>query len=69
MPEPSHVSFSKLKHLPSYSVSKTLNDNTCEACVLAKYYKLSFSVSNSTSYEYFELIHIDLWGPYQSPTL
>ena len=35
----------------------------CEACVLAKSHKQSYSPSHSHSSEPFVLIHSDVWGP------
>ncbi|GJY61017.1 retrovirus-related pol polyprotein from transposon TNT 1-94 [Tanacetum coccineum] len=63
-----HTSASKLIHI---SDCKHLNamDFTCESCSLGKHHKLSFPKSATISSYAFELVHIDLWGPYKKPTL
>lgn len=42
----------------------------CEICPLAKQIALRFSSSSSSSctWDIFELVHCDLWGPYRTPT-
>lgn len=64
-----HMSLSKFSHLTGYSVSKHGTNFHCEACIMAKHHKLSFSDSMSIAAKNFDLIHIDLWGPYKTPSL
>ncbi|XP_056694807.1 uncharacterized protein [Spinacia oleracea] len=64
-----HASLSKLQHLPFYSTINKTVDFHCEACVLAKHHKLPFTISTSIASACFDLVHIDLWGPYETPTL
>ncbi|KAL2933012.1 Retrovirus-related Pol polyprotein from transposon RE1 [Bienertia sinuspersici] len=65
-----HVSPSIMRHL-----SSTLLDNKSntvfhfEACLLGKHHKLPFSLSSSHALHSFDLVHIDLWGPYRTPSL
>ncbi|XP_075080628.1 uncharacterized protein LOC142166109 [Nicotiana tabacum] len=40
----------------------------CEICPLAKQSRLKFSNSNSRSSSLFQLMHLDVWGPYRKPT-
>jgi len=40
----------------------------CEICPLAKQTRFKFPVSDSHSTAIFQLIHIDVWGPYKVPT-
>ena len=60
---------SKLKHMNDLpdSVSKSCND-ICLSCPMAKFTKLPYTKSDSHSSSVFELIHIDIWGPYKVPT-
>jgi hypothetical protein len=45
--------------------SVTISNNTiCEICPLAKQKWLPFSLSVNKSIEAFQLIHIDIWGPF-----
>lgn len=64
-----HVSDSKLKCMKDLPVSvmKTSVDN-CLSCPMAKFSKLPYSLSQSHRSEVFELIHMDVWGPYRVPT-
>lgn len=40
----------------------------CDCCMLAKKTRQSFSTSLSTATYIFDLVHIDLWGPYRNKT-
>ncbi|GKB21608.1 retrovirus-related pol polyprotein from transposon TNT 1-94, partial [Tanacetum coccineum] len=64
-----HVSDTKLKCMNDLPVSliKTSSDN-CLSCPMAKFTKLPYSSSVSHSTCIFELIHIDIRGPYKVPT-
>jgi len=35
----------------------------CDACAFAKQKRLKYSSSTSKSLQFFELIHVDIWGP------
>ncbi|XP_058008104.1 uncharacterized protein LOC110653264 [Hevea brasiliensis] len=59
-----HVSHSTLLKVSSIEVSGSINQ-PCEIFPLSKQQHLSFSPSTISSYSIFELIHVDLWGPYQ----
>lgn len=41
----------------------------CIPCHEAKQKRLSFPNSNSSTSNIFDLIHVDLWGPYRSKTI
>lgn len=41
---------------------------SCSVCPLAKQTRLSFPISASKTSKCFELVHMDLWGPYKVPT-
>ncbi|XP_074265527.1 uncharacterized protein LOC141587965 [Silene latifolia] len=61
-----HISMDKLKF-----AQKVRNANVsnfyCETCILAKHHLLQFLISNSRASYIFELIHMDVWGPYKTP--
>ena len=51
---------------------KSYNNNKpfdCHICPLAKQQKLPFPHSTSISLSCFDLIHVDIWGPYSTPSL
>ncbi|XP_074298898.1 uncharacterized protein LOC141629872 [Silene latifolia] len=64
-----HLPLYMLKHL-RFDVSSVLEHKlrSCSICAKARQHRLSFNVSNTISFSSFEMIHIDLWGPYHTPT-
>lgn len=56
---------SKLLHI---SCNKTSLDRLCTICPLAKQKRLSFPHSQKLSKSPFDLVHIDIWGPFSTPT-
>ena len=66
-----HPSSSKLTSMQSFLPhSKTSNKNLdhCHICDLSKQKHLPFISKNNISPEPFDLIHIDTWGPFSTPT-
>ncbi|GJV94594.1 zf-CCHC domain-containing protein [Tanacetum coccineum] len=63
-----HLSLSKMIHVDECKKFNTL-DFTCDSCLLAKFHRLPFPKSSNSSHNPFELIHVDLWGPYKIPAL
>ncbi|GJZ52807.1 retrovirus-related pol polyprotein from transposon TNT 1-94 [Tanacetum coccineum] len=63
-----HTSVSKLIHILVCN-SIDLSKFSCECCMLSKLHRLPFQLSNSMSERAFELLHMDLWGPYKQPAL
>ncbi|XP_074304680.1 uncharacterized protein LOC141639457 [Silene latifolia] len=61
-----HPSVEKLKHVNPV-VMQGVNKMVCETCVLAKHHSLPFYRSLSHAKQCFDLIHMDLWGPYRTP--
>ena len=51
--------------LPSFSVECT---KTYTVCPLAKQKHLYFPINNNVYSSAFDLIHVDVWGPYSIPT-
>ena len=44
-------------------------NNTYDICPLAKQKRLSFPFNNHMNNLTFDLLHMDVWGPYSTPTL
>lgn len=64
-----HVPLNKLRQLSL--ISSQCNDFTFDSCITcsqAKKTRLSFPKSQSSSHQSFDLIHIDVWGPYKHCT-
>lgn len=62
-----HLPFHAMKNISSlnfYSISEC----SCDVCPLARQSRLSFPISHIKSKRIFELIHIDIWGPYKDST-
>ncbi|GJV13486.1 cysteine-rich receptor-like protein kinase 8, partial [Tanacetum coccineum] len=63
-----HPSTSTLQQIKSISVS--CNEiSECNICPLAKNHASPFTLSTSHASKPFELIHLDIWGPYKTPTI
>ncbi|XP_074301087.1 uncharacterized protein LOC141632441 [Silene latifolia] len=64
-----HLPLYMLKHL-QFNVSSDTEHKlrSCSICAKARQHRLSFNVSTSVFFSSFELLHIDLWGPYHTPT-
>jgi len=41
----------------------------CDTCMMSKFHRLPFQRSNSLASKSFELVHMDLWGPYKTPDI
>ncbi|KAL2898459.1 Retrovirus-related Pol polyprotein from transposon TNT 1-94 [Bienertia sinuspersici] len=63
-----HMSINKMKHLPISFAGDSLNFS-CECCILAKHHKFPFQHSHNKAAHIFYLLHIDLCGPYKTPTI
>uniref|UniRef100_A0A1S4ANH2 Integrase catalytic domain-containing protein n=1 Tax=Nicotiana tabacum TaxID=4097 RepID=A0A1S4ANH2_TOBAC len=54
----------KIESLPNVQ----LKEHLCTVCSVAKQTRIPFSSSNACSINAFDLIHVDVWGPYRVPT-
>lgn len=63
-----HASLSKLKHIESCDCSG-MHKYDCDVCIIAKHHKFPFNKSTSLAKTCFEVVHIDLWGPYRTKRL
>lgn len=61
------MSVSKMKHL-SFCKCDDLRNYFCDTCSMIKHHKLPFTPSNIAD-NIFNLIHVDLWGPYRTNTI
>uniref|UniRef100_A0A2N9IX68 Integrase catalytic domain-containing protein n=1 Tax=Fagus sylvatica TaxID=28930 RepID=A0A2N9IX68_FAGSY len=67
-----HPSFSRMHFLSSLMphVSHSCTDvHTCNVCPLAKQKRLPFPNNTHLSSQSFDLLHVDIWGPYHVPTV
>jgi len=62
-----HLPIPAMKYIKSF-VFKSMSNCYCDVCPLARQSKLPFPTSDIKTKSIFELIHIDTWGPYKSPT-
>lgn len=64
-----HIPLSNIQHINEISVSLCSKFSVpCFVCPLAKQHKLPFPSSHIASKQIFDLIYIDTWGPFQTPT-
>jgi len=64
-----HASLKTIQHLPTLQNKINSSDiEDCDICPLAKQCRLQFPVSSSRSTNIFQLMHLDVWGPYKVPT-
>ncbi|XP_074364467.1 uncharacterized protein LOC141705373 [Apium graveolens] len=59
-----HAPLSKINLIPEISTTKT-SSQICVTCPMAKFTKLPFTLSDSHAHKIFDLVHIDIWGPYK----
>ena len=63
----SHPSFNKMLPSVLHSFPGVCIDG-CIVCPLAKQKHLYFPINNNVYSSAFDLIHVDVWGPYSIPT-
>ncbi|KAL2893587.1 Retrovirus-related Pol polyprotein from transposon TNT 1-94 [Bienertia sinuspersici] len=59
-----HGSLSKMRHL-DFCNCKGVKSFFCDTCSTAKHHRLPFNLSQNMADDIFDLIHVDLWGPYK----
>ncbi|KAL0322510.1 UNVERIFIED_CONTAM: Retrovirus-related Pol polyprotein from transposon TNT 1-94 [Sesamum angustifolium] len=64
-----HASAEAIKHIQNFDCKDGVSDKPCDTCHRAKQSRLSFPVSLSHSDENFDLVHMDLWGPYTANSI
>ena len=63
-----HVPLNVLKKITSISISCDSTLNHCNICPISRQIRLPFPVSTSRATCSFDLLHMDVWGPYKVPT-
>ncbi|KAL2929542.1 Retrovirus-related Pol polyprotein from transposon RE1 [Bienertia sinuspersici] len=63
-----HAPLAKIKKIKKVESIRNLNHEKCVVCLQAKFTKLSYNRSNTRADNLFDLIHVDIWGPYRTPT-
>ena len=63
-----HASNEKLQHCISDMPSSFHSNKDCVVCPIAKHKRLPFPSSNHLSAHAFDLIHLDVWGPFAKAT-
>lgn len=65
-----HASVKVLQHVDSlqFFKNKIIAMDSYYVCPRAKITKNSFPISSSMANSLYDLVHVDVWGPYQSPT-
>nr|XP_016442284.1 PREDICTED: uncharacterized protein LOC107767711 [Nicotiana tabacum] len=64
-----HIPFSRMKHIPALALYFSPKQSfSCPVCPLARQTRLPFPDSSIQTTKPFQLIYIDTWGPYNSPT-
>lgn len=66
-----HLSFkhlSALKDVLPIVLPKSTHNFTCMICPIAKQRRLKFYSHNHLAENLFDLVHCDIWGPYQTPS-
>lgn len=64
-----YVSEAAQKNLPFYNNNKSEIFTDCDVCKFPKQTSLPFPMSNNRSFKVFDLIHVDIWGPYKVETI
>ncbi|KAL2242369.1 UNVERIFIED_CONTAM: Retrovirus-related Pol polyprotein from transposon RE1 [Sesamum indicum] len=64
-----HASMAAIKHIQECNLSSNSLEMKCEICPKAKQSRIPFKYSDSHTTTPFELVHLDVWGPYKTSTL
>ncbi|XP_074318134.1 uncharacterized protein LOC141654926 [Silene latifolia] len=63
-----HSSVIKMLHVPG-NMCKSVTKLDCEICLKSKFHQFPFPKSQSRALHVFDLVHVDLWGPYKIPNI
>lgn len=63
-----HVPFSVIKKLPNLTSSDSTRISHCEVCPLPRQARILFPISTTRAVDYFDLLHMDVCGPYKALT-
>ncbi|KAL2250061.1 UNVERIFIED_CONTAM: hypothetical protein Sindi_2479800 [Sesamum indicum] len=63
-----HAFMTAIKHIPECNISKESLELKCDIYPKAKQCRISFKPSESHTEALFDLVHLDVWGPYKTPS-
>ncbi|KAL8120925.1 hypothetical protein AgCh_017922 [Apium graveolens] len=63
-----HMPYSKISTIVKHFDTSVLSDCICAICPSARQHRLSFTASEIKTTKNFELLHVDVWGPYHTVT-
>ena len=63
-----HLSFEQLNFIDPAVCNNNRHHRNCQICPLAKLHRISFPLSTSRAKQCFDLLHVDIWGPYPYST-
>ncbi|KAL0395161.1 UNVERIFIED_CONTAM: Retrovirus-related Pol polyprotein from transposon RE2 [Sesamum latifolium] len=61
-----HSSYQAIKNISELKIKQPDSSNPCHVCHISKHHRLYFPVSNTQVDSIFDLVHMDLWGPYKT---
>lgn len=64
-----HPSSKVSKHVIHFTINETVENIPYEICARLKQHRIPFPISNTCSKNAFDLLHIDLWGPYHTKSI
>ncbi|KAL0366931.1 UNVERIFIED_CONTAM: Retrovirus-related Pol polyprotein from transposon RE2 [Sesamum radiatum] len=64
-----HASMEAIKHIKDVDGTEFSSNSPCDICHKAKQSRVPFPVSSSHAAEIFDLVHMDLWGPYKANSI
>jgi len=62
------LSFEQLRHVDIIVCNNSGHHGICQICPSAKLYRLGFPLSTPRAKQCFDLLHVDIWGPYPHST-
>lgn len=63
-----HLPFSNMKFIPNIASIFPDSSRICDICANSRQTRTTFPSSSISSKKIFDLIHVDTWGPYKTPT-
>ena len=63
-----HAPLAKLSNIEGLKGFDKHSQDVCITCPIAKFTKLPYTLSKSRAVDIFDMIHIDIWGPYKVST-
>ncbi|KAL0339088.1 UNVERIFIED_CONTAM: Retrovirus-related Pol polyprotein from transposon TNT 1-94 [Sesamum angustifolium] len=64
-----HASMEAIKHIQEVDCTEFSSNIPCDTCHKAKQSRIPFPVSSSHATAIFDLVHMDLWGPYKANSI